>query len=144
MSWDRYTAGLCASAAAMRLIGAVSLTALGMTMLPNGAIAQSCEVDDITKASSATTASNENFKKMIACIRELQARLDKVQNASGTVAVRATNADTNPDGIQGLSGTFDRENEAVRCPPGSFVSAIQGFTSDHAIHEIKYSCRSLK
>src|ERR1700730_10239769 len=144
MLWVRYTAGLCTSPVAMRLIGVVSIVVLGMAMLPNRVRAESCEVEDIIKAPSATTASNENFKKLVVCIKELQARLDKIQNSSGTAVVRATNADASPDGIEGLNGTFDRDNEAVRCPPGSFVSAIQGFVSGGVIHEIKYSCRSIK
>src|ERR1700730_6620970 len=68
MLWVRYTAGMCKSPVAMRLIGAVSIVVLGMAMLPNRVRAESCEVEDIIKAPSATTASNENFKKLVVCI----------------------------------------------------------------------------
>jgi hypothetical protein len=61
MCWVWYIAGLCASPAAIRLIGAVSIVTLGMAVLPTDVRAQSCEV---TKAASATSASNENFKKL--------------------------------------------------------------------------------
>jgi len=107
-----------------------------------GGFAQGCSLEDIT--SSPTAASQKNFSKLVKCIEELQQRLEKIQSASGSIATRATNADTSPGGISGLSGTFDRNNEAVKCPPGSFVSAIQGFTSGGVIRELKYDCRSVR
>jgi hypothetical protein len=81
--------------------------------------------------------------------KKLTEQLSKIRNATGTIELKATDpafddikADTNAAGLSGTRLSTDRE-----CPPGSFVSSIQGFkptTLPQAITMIRYNCRSVK
>lgn len=113
------------------------------------ASAAECDsIVDITKESNSTKATQQNFEKLLGCIKELQSQMSKVQNASGRITVNGTDGSVagSAGEIEGLSGTFSLDNDKfVQCPPGSFVSAIQGFkTSNGLMMQIRYACRSVK
>lgn len=75
----------------------------------------------------------------------LQTELAKMESASGTGAVLATDSKFAGNGsVVGYSGTANLGS--VSCPPGSFVSAIQGFTlnGQNTLEGIRYACRPLK
>ena len=82
-------------------------------------------------------------------IQDLRAQLQKMQNASGRIDIRGTDGTVagSAGSVEGLAGTYSVDNDQfVACPPGSFVSAIQGFkpNGQSPIVQIRYACRSLK
>jgi len=148
---DRYSARSSIGFPTTGFDGAVSRIALFVFFFANIALgsAHACELKDITNETNATAATRENFKKLAECVKELEARLAKIQNSAGTVTINATDGAFAGSGgsVGGYAGTFSLENDKfVACPPGAFVSAIQGFKPDGQapIVQIRYACRSVK
>jgi hypothetical protein len=123
---------------------------IGLFLLTAGpALANGCDLKDITKERNTTSAVQENFGKLVGCVTELQAELEKIRSASGSITINGTDGVVagNHGSIGGLAGTADLENDKfVACPPGSFVSAIQAFkpNGQSQIVQIRYACRSVK
>jgi hypothetical protein len=139
----------------------IAIALVTLTLVGTGASA--CNVD------SAVT--RNNFKKLTACVNNLesqnaqlskqlnslQATVNQMDNANGTVALRALDPGVPIDATTkygGMNGTHGFEDMRVVCPPGSWISAIQGFKLQggfggiegeaQPISELRYSCRSLK
>lgn len=98
---------------------------------------------------SETIKSYQNkIEQNAAELNAIRDQIAKMQNASGRITTRATDGAFAGDGsVGGYAGTYDLENQQfVQCPPGSFVSALQGFkpNGQSPIIQIRYSCRSLK
>lgn len=150
MSLDRFFARSRAPSQTIYFGGAVSVSAalvLALAIVP--ALADDCDLKDITKESSATKAAQDNFDKLAACVKSLQAQIEKIRNSSGDVAINGTDGSVagSKGSVGGLAGTYSLDNNSfVACPPGSFVSAIQGFkpNGQTPIVQIRYACRSVR
>jgi hypothetical protein len=134
----------------IRFIGIASCIAAGLFALSTmTALADGCDIKDITKERDTTKAVQDDLDKLVGCIKELQAQLAKIQNASGRTTINGTDGAVagSAGSVEGLAGTFGLDNDKfVQCPPGSFVSAIQGFkpNGQAPIIQIRYACRSVK
>lgn len=144
MSSDRFFARLCARSQTICFGGVVSVSAV-LVLVP--ALAE-CDLKDITKAPNHSKAAQENFNKLAACVKSLQEKVARIQNSSGEVVVKGTDGSVagSHSSVSGLSGTYGLKKSFVVCPPGSFVSAIQGFkpSGQAPIVQIRYACRSVK
>jgi hypothetical protein len=129
-----------------------------MTLSSSGALA--CNVGD--------RPTRDNFKKLIACVnaleiantqlfaqfQALQAAVNQMDNAHAVTAIRAYDdqipANTGP--WPGMNGTFSLNDPRSTCPPGSWISGIQGFKLGaggiqgpiQPVSGLRYICRSLK
>jgi hypothetical protein len=76
----------------------------------------------------------------------LRAQISAIQNASSDTVVRGTSTSVAVDknSVSGLSGTLSLDTDTASCPPGSFVSAIQGFVKGGDIQQIRFACRTVK
>jgi hypothetical protein len=150
MSSDRYFVPSSTPSQTIHFGGVASAVAgLALSALASSALADGCELKDITKENNATKAVQENFDKLVGCVKELQAQLAKIQNSSGHVTINGTDGSVagSEGSVEGLAGTYSLENDKfVACPSGSFVSAIQGFkpNGQSPIVQIRYACRSVK
>jgi hypothetical protein len=82
-------------------------------------------------------------------LQDLRSQIQKLQNVTGDISVKGTDGSVagSKGSVSGLAGTYSLDNDQfVQCPPGSFVSAIQGFkpNGQAPIVQIRYACRSLK
>jgi hypothetical protein len=115
------------------------------------------------------TVTRANFIKLTGCVNNLETSLAKAQNdlttaisalqseisamkgATKIAAIRKTDGAVPDAGSYGgFSGTLSTDNPAVQCPPGSWVSGIQGFkvvislpAAVSPIAELRYTCRGL-
>jgi len=93
---------------------------------------------------------------LTAQLNSLKAAVNQMNNAHEVVAIEALDPgvprNTGPYG--GFSGTLSLVAPNVVCPPGSWISAIQGFKLNggfsgirgeaEPLSELRYSCRPLK
>jgi len=118
----------------------------------------------LTDSASACQVGNRptaaNFAKLVACVnaaeqqlKQAQTDLKAIKGASKTVVNRATDPPFLGNGsVDGFSGTYSTEDlKVAQCPPGTFVSAIQGFkagsggiTLQTPISELRFACRGLQ
>ena len=110
----------------------------------------------------ATSPTRKNFAKLIACVnslqenvKQLEQQIHQMDRASSWVATQRTDTTISREGIgDAYRGTLDLNNKSeVTCPPGSWVSGIQGLKAAYVVDlpsavwpitELRYSCRSLK
>jgi hypothetical protein len=104
-----------------------------------------------------------NFIKLTQCVNTLEAQVQSLQTtisqmntSKGRAAIKALDPGVprNLGGYGGFSGTLNLDDDRVVCPPGTWVSGIQGFKNSggfsgiegepQPLSELRYSCRGLK
>jgi hypothetical protein len=112
-----------------------------------------------------TTVSPENFIGLTQCVdnletqvRALQATIAQLNGAKGMVAIKALDDHVPHNSVNddwsGMTGTISLGDSRAVCPPGSWVSGIQGFKISgevvglagpiEPLSELRFSCRGLQ
>ena len=103
----------------------------------------------VLKESPDVSQLTTKIHSMQVALTETAKNYEALKTAVGTEQIRATSSAFAATGsVPGHSGTHspDADRTRVSCPPGSFVSAIQGFAKEGnnpALIQIRYWCRSL-
>ncbi|CAN7634975.1 hypothetical protein [Neorhizobium sp. LjRoot104] len=96
--------------------------------------------------SSVTAITSNAVIRINSDLQQTQQTLTAIKASNGVTAIRGTDPSVaNHEGsVDGLSGTYNIHQDFVACPPGTFVSAIQGFVgSGGVLRQIRYACRSI-
>lgn len=104
--------------------------------------------------SALANVSQDELKQLNGQIASLRETVLTMQNVSSNAIVNGTDPSVagQKGSVDGLAGTYSLDNYSldndrfVACPPGSFVSGIQGFkpNGQASIVQIRYACRSLR